>query len=468
MERLHNNRLRSYFGISLYPCYFGLALVCTWDYGIQRVASAGTDGWFQIAQYLGVAVACLLFFLIAVVGKKKGGSMRPMLHIAVPLVAALGALFLTIPSGFWDNRALLIGGSFICGLCTGWLYVSWGSFYAQLDIKQALFILFSSVILASILKALIAFMGSWAFDAVIYVAIPVAAVICLRMSMNNLPSAAPRTEKYNSKTLHVFKTPALGVVVFSFVIGILLVLDGEFFYLPVGYQFLTHAFVIAVCIAIIALAYLRPERIESSTLWLIALLAVATALVALEFVEGFGVSLSLAIIAAAQRFIALFIWLAITDIAHNSKYEPDAIFGLGKGIYALSVASGAIFANSVHFAFGDVRLSLVVIYVLMLALFFFLRDATPLALRLFDGLSPSLPAERSKKLEEQVEALGEDYGLSAREKEIVILYAQGRNRAFISTELFISENTARDHIRNIYKKMRIHNKQDLINEIQKR
>lgn len=462
------NKLRSYFGISLYPCYFGLALVCTWDYGIQRVGSAGTDGWFQIAEYLGVAAACLVFFLIATLGKKKGISNLLALSVLVPILAAATAFFLTVPTFLWETKAFLIGGSFVAGLCTGWLYVSWGSFYAKLTIKQALFILFSSVMIASLLKALIALVGSPSFDTIMYVAIPFVAMLCLRMSLKNPPELTSRTEKYNTSTLHVFKTPAIGVVVFSFVIGILLLLDGEFFTLPVEYQFLTHALVIAVCIIIIALAYIRPERIESSTLWLLALLVVATGLVVVEFFAGSGASISLAIIAAAQRFIAIFIWLAVSDIAHNSTYDSDIIFGLGKGIYALSVACGAVFANSLHFVLGDVRLSLLVIYVLMLALLFLLRDPTPLQLRLFADLSPSLPAERSRKLEEQVEALGKDYGLSAREKEIVILYAQGRNRSFISTELFISENTARDHIRNIYKKMRIHSKQDLIDEIQKR
>ena len=88
-------------------------------------------------------------------------------------------------------------------------------------------------------------------------------------------------------------------------------------------------------------------------------------------------------------------------------------------------------------------------------------------MRLLADMNPPLSSDRLDLLTNQVNALGKKHGLSEREKEVVVLYAQGRNRAFISSNLFISENTARDHIKSVYKKMRIHNKQELIDAIQK-
>jgi len=88
----------------------------------------------------------------------------------------------------------------------------------------------------------------------------------------------------------------------------------------------------------------------------------------------------------------------------------------------------------------------------------------PPQLRLFLDLNP--PNETSNRdIINQVEKIGTRHGLSGREKEIVTLYIQGRSRSYIAKELFISENTVRDHIYSTYRKIGIHNKQDLIDKL---
>ena len=76
-----------------------------------------------------------------------------------------------------------------------------------------------------------------------------------------------------------------------------------------------------------------------------------------------------------------------------------------------------------------------------------------------------MSGEVAKTLSNRMDTIADAYGLTAREQEIVELYAQGRNRAFISTQLVISENTVRDHIKSAYRKLGIHNKQELIDRI---
>ena len=65
-------------------------------------------------------------------------------------------------------------------------------------------------------------------------------------------------------------------------------------------------------------------------------------------------------------------------------------------------------------------------------------------------------------------AIADRFGLTAREADIMGLYAQGRSRAFISAQLVISENTVRDHLKYIYRKLDVHNKQELIDLIEGR
>jgi DNA-binding NarL/FixJ family response regulator len=51
---------------------------------------------------------------------------------------------------------------------------------------------------------------------------------------------------------------------------------------------------------------------------------------------------------------------------------------------------------------------------------------------------------------------GDVYGLTAREKEILGALAQGTGYRGIAAQLFISPETVRSHVKNIYQKMQVH------------
>jgi DNA-binding NarL/FixJ family response regulator len=54
---------------------------------------------------------------------------------------------------------------------------------------------------------------------------------------------------------------------------------------------------------------------------------------------------------------------------------------------------------------------------------------------------------------EMVDAAKDDAGLTARELEVLTLMADGRNNAQIATSLFVSENTVKTHVSNIFDKL---------------
>lgn len=58
------------------------------------------------------------------------------------------------------------------------------------------------------------------------------------------------------------------------------------------------------------------------------------------------------------------------------------------------------------------------------------------------------------------------YGLSAREQEVLQLLARGRTIDYIATDLVISFNTAKSHVRHVYVKMGVHTRQELIDLIE--
>jgi DNA-binding CsgD family transcriptional regulator len=77
--------------------------------------------------------------------------------------------------------------------------------------------------------------------------------------------------------------------------------------------------------------------------------------------------------------------------------------------------------------------------------------------------SQAPPTERYRdRLAKQCVVIARRYRLSAREAEIAEFIARGNSVAHIAKTLIISENTVRFHSKNIYMKLGIHKRQDLL------
>jgi DNA-binding CsgD family transcriptional regulator len=58
-----------------------------------------------------------------------------------------------------------------------------------------------------------------------------------------------------------------------------------------------------------------------------------------------------------------------------------------------------------------------------------------------------------------------EYSLSKREQELFVLVAEGKTNEEIADELFISIKTVKHHIYNVFQKMGVKNRLQLINSI---
>ena len=68
-------------------------------------------------------------------------------------------------------------------------------------------------------------------------------------------------------------------------------------------------------------------------------------------------------------------------------------------------------------------------------------------------------------LSEKADALAATAGLTKRETEVLHLLAEGRSLPYVQERLYISEGTARTHIKHIYTKLDVHSKQELIDRV---
>jgi DNA-binding CsgD family transcriptional regulator len=82
-------------------------------------------------------------------------------------------------------------------------------------------------------------------------------------------------------------------------------------------------------------------------------------------------------------------------------------------------------------------------------------------------MSIDLTAEENEniqkgKFKRKIEILQQDYGLTAREAEIMELIVRGNTVARIADILVISENTVRTHSKRLYTKLDVHKKQEIV------
>ena len=59
-------------------------------------------------------------------------------------------------------------------------------------------------------------------------------------------------------------------------------------------------------------------------------------------------------------------------------------------------------------------------------------------------------------------AMGQRFGLTGREIEVLTLYALGHTQARVSEELHLSQNTVHTHIKRIYDKCDLHSRQEIL------
>lgn len=86
------------------------------------------------------------------------------------------------------------------------------------------------------------------------------------------------------------------------------------------------------------------------------------------------------------------------------------------------------------------------------------------------GVPEQAPPEETPSLgvvlAQQCASVVAQYGLSAREADVLGLLARGRDAAYIADELVISKNTVRTHMKSIFAKTGVHARQELIDLVE--
>lgn len=460
--REYASKLAAFYGLPVRPALLGLSLAMCWCYASQRLAVGDAHGTFQIAQYLAMGVTMLLGAAVSWRARRNFAHARPVVAAGVAASVALAPL-IVLPGPWAASETVSLAVALADGAVVGWHFLMWAPLYARLSTRQAYACVCGNVALAALLKALTDLLSHDVLGVVALASTSVLTTLCFFRAVRDVPETPHQEPCFRKGTFVSLRRPALGF--FCLVLGCALFMGlGEgVFGLPLPYRLGAQALSVVVAACALVFGYRTPEGVSLFGFWFAAVVVIATGLVG-GIVAGapFGV-LSMAVFTTAQAMAIGLVQLAASDVAARCELPAEVVLGVGWGAcFALPMAGGLWLLRATGAGgLGSPTLAIVVLWLLLVALVLMRPTQSP-ELRLLGGLSPRVARADVATAGSRLEALARERGLTPREAEVIGLYAQGRNRAFISAELVISEYTVRDHVKSAYKKLGVHNKQELI------
>jgi DNA-binding CsgD family transcriptional regulator len=204
--------------------------------------------------------------------------------------------------------------------------------------------------------------------------------------------------------------------------------------------------------------FVRIEFVYRILFPLLATLLFLWPLLSTQFGYPFSISF-----AAGYNFISVSVMFLIIREAHRRLLSPYALMAIAILFIRLSVLLGLVAGSgvagiSVEGVPSTMLIVAIVMYALALVLLFLPHSHMPVRTKRLNPTEGELFKQRS-------EALAQKYRLTNREKDILRHLARGRSSTYIGKELWLSPDTVRGHIKNIYVKLGVHSKQELIDMI---
>lgn len=159
----------------------------------------------------------------------------------------------------------------------------------------------------------------------------------------------------------------------------------------------------------------------------------------------------------------LFWWSIIGEMLDYSD-NPAKILGIGLSANIFGVLIGGVMGNAIYTINPESHnpsvIALIVVFTILIILPLLNRRlSTVLKHHVFlEKLSDIAGSKQQNALSDFIK----NYELTGRESEIVALLLKGRTYKMVADELCLSENTVKTHIKNIYSKLNIKSKTELV------
>lgn len=424
---------------------------------------------------------------------------RPWFSLVGPTLTAAGTLCLassTLESG--ASTALLAVGTVTTGFGSGLIDLQYGELYRDVNPQKASFEIPLAFFLASLVY-MAAFLAPSVVSCLLATALPVFAGFVLFAETSRIqrqaagPDAPPsegvpdgenapageRASSGKSADGPAAQAPDLDLGRYAWKIGVCACLVGladgvvravfltsnpgnasDLYFVPLPVSNLLTLIVVYGCV-------LFTRKSDLRFVYRSVMLIMAVFFMLLPVFTGYSdIEGSLAL-TGYGTFNAL-IWIIIAGIAHRFRFSGVMVFGIGWGMVSLGTLLGQSAGQLLCQAaapFSPQMLSLIALLatvcILVSYMFVFNEDDMAKLVK-----TNEKPEARRQRFQERCHQVAEHFKLTPKETEVMILYAKGRTSKHIQDELFISRGTVTTHLRHIYQKMDVHDKQEMIDKIE--
>lgn len=170
-----------------------------------------------------------------------------------------------------------------------------------------------------------------------------------------------------------------------------------------------------------------------------------------------------AVLAACFMCFKLLLWIFTASVARNSQVSSATAFSvlyLPINVFMVAVVGTVLpmflqLEEAAVSAYREEMLLMLAFALVIVAFVFFVRYAPALSEAILDT------AKRTSNYE-ILSHVADEKELTARETEIVLLISQGYTSKTIAEMLYVSPETVRTRTKRIYRKLGVHNRQDII------
>ncbi|MEE0706883.1 MAG: LuxR C-terminal-related transcriptional regulator [Adlercreutzia sp.] len=444
--------------------------------GIPYLHVVGVSDGFNAFTCAALVTSCCsaaLYVALRLLGRdfelNRSASLGAIGFIAGTLAFVLATSLSSIP----DQLAILCGA--LAGSGGFMLCLLYARIYALLPFDEAL-VQFGAAMALAALASWLLYTSNGAVFLVLLVCLSVVAGIAPLIDVDcegmadegDVPEEARSPDGIGGflrtvrASLGILGAPLLGLLVFGYV-GVLV--DGALIAETYGLQILGFA-VSGAGLLILAKLLRRRPLFPFVYQTLIPFLAAGALVARVMVAEGvaapalfdFGLHLMFGAVIVAS-------FAALSAIERTGEFPGGVIVAIAYGLYCL-VSLGGI--GTVHASFHDVRFLSGVALTVWMA-YFGIQALAPALYAWIRGYpdeerdgEPVAARSIADQLGERSRVVGEGYGLTQREIEILAFLARGHSSLFVSQTLLISDSTVRTHIKNIYKKLEVSSREELI------
>ena len=422
--------------------------------------SSGCATEVQVALLLGGALGLVVVGLACRGNSAEGFHPKRGLAVALALVGLALVAACRLSDGV--SPVLCAIGAFILSAALAACHIAWVEEYSRLHLTQALW----QASLACLAAGAIAALASFAPYPVTVTVAALCAAVGVALSPGSMLDDEGDVKAASDATSFLAtpiltSVPVLGSCLVAFsVTSTIAPTQSDVFVMP------SFALFAAVGAAALAVAVALRDWHESRLPFVLFRVAVpAVFLVALFVkvipVDAISYGLYLQVIVVCFRVALLSAFLFCVYMARTTGAPAGRVVCPTLIAFAASAVVG-IATNLLPSEGHDVVLGIVTSLFLLYSAFSLGRDVVlynkPVDI---DEPAPATPPE----LEEICAQVGVANGLSTRESEVLVELAHGHSSGYIAQSLCISSNTARTHMKNIYRKLGVNSREQLLDRI---